>query len=140
MIVNIEDISAYGRFYSDIKDHVKWWFCLTDYKIYDTESVISKFNYGNEESIVSAGVFIPLFKTDVIKLEREFLASMSINRSNMPFCCDDISDFDRNFKIYIEENFLVREWYYFEQERLCKEAINWCKTNGIVFCRIKKME
>lgn len=139
MIVSIEDISIYGRFYSDLENHVKWWFCLLDYTIYDTESVISNFNYKNEESILLSGVFISLFKTDIIKLEQEFLTTLSISKETVPFSYDDITSFDRNFKIYIEENFLVRDWYYFEKEHLYNDAIKWCKRNGIAFYKANKM-
>ena len=131
MKVNIDEICEYGRFYSDLKEHAQWWFCIADYNIYDGEEMAAKFAYYDKEMIVAAGGFVPLFRTDVIALEKEFLEEFAYEGD---FVCEDPSDFDLSFKKYIE-SFLEREWYAFEKERLCKDAVKWCKENGIPYCR-----
>ena len=45
----------------------------------------------------------------------------------------DSSCFDREFKTFIEQNFLIREWYIFERNHLRKNAITWCIENGLPY-------
>lgn len=129
MNVNIDDLSEYGRFYSDLKEHTQWWFCIADYKIYDGEKIIAQFAYENQEMIAASDIFLPLFRTDIIALEKEFLKKFAYEGD---FTCEDPSNFDLSFKIYIED-FLEREWYAFEKEQLCKDAVKWCEENGIPY-------
>ena len=129
MVVSIDELSEYGRFYSDLEEHTKWWFCTTDYKVYETEEIIAQFSYENQEMIAASDTFLPLFRTDIIALEKEFLEEFAYEGD---FVCEDSSNFDLSFKIYIED-FLEREWYAFESDRLCKDAVKWCKENGIPY-------
>ena len=135
MKVSIDGISEYGRFYSDLEEHTEWWFCIADYKTYDVEEMAERFAYYDKETIVAAGGFIPLFQTDIIALEKEFLTEFAFNGG---FSCDNPSEFDLRFKIYIELNFLEREWYAFEKKRLCEDAVKWCKENHIPYCKDNK--
>ncbi len=133
MFVNIDEIYTYGRFYPDIERHVNWWFCITDYVIYDTETIVSNFGYTEKETIASTDTFIPLFKTNVVELEKSFLLTLSLSDSAPPFPYDDILAFDRNFKVYVENHLLLRDWYDFEKKHLCNDAIKWCKLHNIHF-------
>ena len=68
--IDLEDIISYGRFYPNIgdnRDHY-WWFCTTDYQVYSIDDLIRQFHYTDTESIEYAGLFIPLFKTNMICL------------------------------------------------------------------------
>ena len=128
-MVSIDELSEYGRFYSDLEEHTKWWFCTTDYKVYETEEIIAQFSYENQEMIAASDTFLPLFRTDIIALEKEFLEEFAYEGD---FVCEDSSNFDLSFKIHIED-FLEREWYAFEKEQLCKDAVKWCEENGIPY-------
>lgn len=133
MFIDIEQIYTYGRFYPEIKKHVNWWICITDYVIYDTETIVSNFGYADEKLIDADGIFVPLFKTDMIELEKEFMQTIPLGNRTDPFPYDDIPNFDRNFKIYIENHFLIRDWYDFEKRHLCNDAIEWCKLHNFRF-------
>ena len=133
MFINIEQIYSYGRFYPEIKDHVNWWFCTMDYAIYDTEAIVSKFGYSSREKIETNNIFVPFFKTNMIELEKKFLKTISSSICTFPFPFDDITTFDKNFKIYIENHFLIRNWYDFEKKHLCNDAIEWCNSHNIRF-------
>lgn len=133
MRIDIEKIYTYGRFYPDIEEHVHWWLCVTNYKIYDTATILSDFGYADEQEISDAGVFIPLFKTNIVELEKRFLHTVLSDSNKVPFSYDDITFFDKNFKIYIEAHGLIRDWYDFEKNHLCNDAIAWCKMHNIHF-------
>lgn len=133
MLIDIEQIYTYGRFYPDIKEHVNWWLCTMDYEIYDTETIISTFGYTDEKSIADVNMFIPFFKANMIDLEKSFLLTILSDGRQYPFSYEDISTFDINFKIYIETHGLIRNWYDFEKKHLCNAAIAWCKLHNIRF-------
>ena len=133
MLIDIEQIYTYGRFYPDIKDHVNWWFCTTDYGVYDTATIISNFGFADEKSIANVDVFIPFFKSNIIDLEKCFLHTILPDGCKHPFPYENILTFDRDFKIYIETHGLIRDWYTFEKKHLCHDAISWCKLHNIRF-------
>ena len=131
--IKISEIAPYGRFYSDLKNHTKWWLCLQDFKIYDTETIISLFKYETIKEIKESNSFIALFKTDIINLEKEYLNKcLSINEKEL-FHISQTKNFDIAFKIYIESICLERDWYAFEMKKLCKDAIEWCIKNSIPY-------
>mgnify|MGYP003302869824 CR=1 FL=1 len=79
MTLKIKSIVSYGRYYpSSVDAGVTYWlFSISDYKIYATEDMITIFHYTNCLEIEQSGMFIPLFKTDIEKLEEEYLLTLT---------------------------------------------------------------
>ena len=72
-IFNIDKILYYGRYYSNERQEYKtlWWFCLDDFEVYDTQKLIEQYAYVNCKEIISSEKYIPLFRTDIISLEKD---------------------------------------------------------------------
>lgn len=125
--MTIDELMYYGRYY-DFEDngHHLWWFDLSNGEIHQFDELINDFGYSKQEDVISSGKFIPLFETNIVNLERDFLKhqGLKINGSK------DM-DFDVNFKIYIEKNNLWESWHNFEYHRLYKDAASWCEKNHI---------
>lgn len=126
----IEELMYYGRYYDfENEGHHLWWFDMQSASLYQYDELIQKFGYSSQEEIVSSGMFIPLFETNVVELEREFLMvyNYKVKQLEKPFN----SDFDTRFKVFIEENDLTKSWRDFEYHRLYQDAIVWCNENNI---------
>lgn len=129
--MTIEELMYYGRYYSfESKGYHLWWFDLQKANVYQYDELIQKFGYSSQEEIVSSGMFVPLFETDIVKLEHEFLLLRNykqIKRLEKQLN----SDFDTEFKVFIEKNDLIKSWHDFEYNRLYQDAIVWCRENHI---------
>lgn len=125
--MTVEEIMYYGRYY-DFEDpgHHLWWFDLSDGTVYPFDELVKDFGYVSQEDIISAGKYIPLFETDIVVLEQEFLKQRSLKMND-----SKDADFDVNFKTYIDENNLWEAWHDFEYRRLYQDAVNWCRENHI---------
>ena len=66
----------------------------------------------------------------ILALEKTFLKTLS-KEKHKDIVFKDSSCFDRDFKTFIEQNFLIREWHIFERNHLRKNAITWCIENGL---------
>ena len=135
MKIKISEIAYYGRFYSNLTEHVIWWFCTLDFQICDTETIISVYGFSSIEEILDSSKFIPLFKTDIIELEKKFLKEKNIALEKIGSEIQRIQDFDKCFKIFIEAAYLTQHWHMFEKQHLFSDAIVWCKNNAIPFVK-----
>lgn len=125
--MTIDDLMYYGRYYEfEDNGHHLWWFDLSSSAIYQFDELINDFGYSRQEDIISSGKFIPLFETNIVVLEHEFLDQYGLKINGLK----DV-DFDVNFKIYIEKNNLWKSWRDFEYDRLYQDAVNWCRKNHI---------
>ncbi len=138
MILKTASIVGYGRYYPGTidADVTYWWFSLYDYKVYATEDLIANFHYTDDSEIEQSGIFIPLFKTNIEELEKEYLLTRTdkevreykkIKEKNKG------SDPDTIFKIFVDRMCLWKSWYYFEYQRLSQDAVQWCRENYIVY-------
>ena len=128
--MTIEELMYYGRYYDfEYEGHCLWWFDLNSGKVHQYDELINKFRYSSQEAIVSSGMFIPLFETNIVKLEQEFLKlnNYKVEQLKKP----ENSDFDTKFKVFVEENNLMEFWRDFEYHRLYQDAIIWCNENSI---------
>lgn len=128
--MTIEDLMYYGRYYDfEDKGYHLWWFEPFDGKIYPFDELVNDFGYSSQEDIISSGRFIPLFETDIVKSEQEFLKQYGLE-IEQPEDSDDI-DFDTKFKMLIDRNDLWKSWHSFEYRTLYRDAIAWCNKNHI---------
>ncbi len=138
MTLKIKSIVSYGRYYPSSVDAgvTYWWFSISDYKIYATEDMITIFHYTNCWEIEQSGMFIPLFKTDIEKLEEEYLLTLT-NKEVQEYMRikekNKGAEPDTIFKIFIDFMGLWKNWYTFEYQQLLQDAIKWCKANNIVY-------
>ena len=90
---------------------------------------VNDFGYSSQADIISSGRFIPLFETDIVKSEQEFLKQYDLE-IEQPEDSDDV-DFDTKFKMLIDRNDLWKSWHCFEYRILYRDAIAWCNKNHI---------
>lgn len=137
MKINIKDIMYYGRHYTDITSEPYWWFGKDDYQIYSSESLIKEYSYKDTDDILQSEYFIPLFQTDIIELEKEFLAeynSRPLQDKTEKLVTQANGNFDLAFKTLIEvEEGMSENWYGFERKKLYNDAVNWCQKHNIKY-------
>lgn len=137
-MITISEIMFYGRYYSDemFTYDISWWLCLKDYKVYHTETLMTDYSYENISEIKKSLSFIPLFKTDIIQLEKEFverLNNKTFNKNLDKILVDNNCSYDVAFKIFIEKEFMVDSWSEYEKSNLVKDAIAWCRDNYLPY-------
>lgn len=128
--MKIEELMYYGRYYNfEKRNYHLWWFDVSRATVVLYEDVKRNFGYASQEEIVSAGAFVPLFETDIIELEKDFLRlyNFHLDENNK----QDNSDFDTKFKCFIEKHNLLKQWFDFERDRLERDALTWCKANNL---------
>ena len=135
MVLDVWSIIYYGRYYQSKKNSYMnyWWFCRNDYNIYYIKELLSNYSYKSEQEIIDSGIYIAVFTTDIIALEKRFMSYHNEKAlENILKNCID-GDYDIAFKIYIERQHLEDSWYIYEREELCKAAIQWCIENHISY-------
>ena len=129
--MTIKELMYYGRYYSfEKEDHHLWWFDSKTAVVFQYDELVTKFGYGSQEEVINSQRFIPLFKTDIVELEFEFLSIQNCKFVRQLKKQKDL-DFDVTFKKFIEKNNLTESWRAFENNRLFSDAIEWCKENNI---------
>jgi len=134
-MIDLNEILYYGRFYPDAPGGEKpaWWLCVSDHAVLDTETVRKNFSYADTEKIEASGQFLPLFRTDIPRLEKEFMQNRD-EKAILRLCENNPQwDYDIAFKVYIEERQLTREWFEFERAHLRRDAEDWCRQHGLPY-------
>lgn len=136
MILNICDVVYYGRFYCDevYEYETRWWLDRKDFKVYSTEELLSRFGFEDYHAIEVCYDLIPVFKTDIIALEKEFIKKYTGGGNIDEYDCL----YDRKFKEYIDRKLLIQEWYEFERRKLIEDAILWCQFYKIPYVVCEK--
>ena len=135
--MTIEELMYYGRYYTfENEGYHLWWFDPQDSKVYKYEELLKEFGYRSQEEILYIKRFIPLFETDIVALEHEFLAIRGAKIKQLEHAVISDSDFDVEFKKFVEERDLTNAWHDFEYERLYHDAVVWGKENQIKINRI----
>lgn len=128
----------YGRYFNDENSlyDISWWLCLTTFDIYDTETLIANYSYKSIAEIKETAKFIPFFKTDIIRLEKEFIKEINnktlLNSFNKLLFANNCN-YNIAFRMFIEREFLVDSWSEYEKAQLKEDAIIWCKENHIAY-------
>lgn len=137
MYIIIDEIIYYSRHYSDEFVGDYWWFNKDDYKIYSIKklNVIFKNKFLDDYRNQLLTHYIPVFKTEMTDLERNYINSKNDIKLSKKFDSIALVDYDRYFKRYIEQNQLHNDWWDYERKSLTKDAIRWCKINHIK-CRL----
>lgn len=137
-MINISKIMFYGRYFDDEdnKYEISWWLCVDDYEIYHIETLFSEYSYESISEIEETSNFVPLFKTDILQLEKEFINKLNnktLLNSFSKILLANSDSYDVAFRVFIEREFLVDYWSEFEKSQLQKDAIAWCKQNHIPY-------
>ena len=126
---------SYFRYYRDeeVSPDFSWWYCLTDFNVYETSELYKLFKYSSKSEIYESHLFVEFEKIDIIELKKQFL----IQRNEYSLF-KNISDqeFDLKFNRYIDNSNLIQSWYNFEIDILKSVFDKWCRVNNITNPRI----
>ena len=126
----------YGEYYRWMgsPDLVIFWYDPSDGQVYHYEDLMSEFGYQSQDEILWSGAFVPLFKTDIVELERQFIAGYKSKKLSKHF--DSLSDDEchSEFSRLIHYEYISPwTWGKFEREHLYHDALEWCRENHIKF-------
>ena len=76
-----QDICEYGKYDPEYGDDESYWFCVEDYSILKETKLLEKLGYESVEQLNNDPSFIPVWKTNITELKREFLNSNDEYRS-----------------------------------------------------------
>ena len=131
--MTVTELMYYGRYYrNENEPNYIWWFDLQSKQLCQYEDLLEKFGYHSQEDLMNTGKFVPLFKTDILALEYRFILETKSKKVINFFDKLSDSDFDREFKIFIEKNFMVEAWHHFEKRHLYEDALQWCEQHCIL--------
>lgn len=146
MKIDLTDAAFYGEWCSeeDSEYEVNAWFEKSSFGFFYTSNLINKFGYKNFEEIQNSGYFIPVFKTDIIALQKEFIANYPDKRieetMNEIIANDNFgysSGYEVAFRIltqdYPEFDEFCNKYFDYEQSVLLESAQKWCSENGIPY-------
>lgn len=136
----------YGEWCSeeDSEYEVHAWFEKSSLKFFYTSNLINKFGFKNFEEIENSGHFIPVFKTDIIALQKEFIANYpdkEIEETINEIIANDNFGYDSGYEVafriltqdYPEFNEFCDKYFNYEQSVLLENAQKWCSENGIPY-------
>lgn len=124
------DIVYYSRCYRDEHNriHHHWYYNKSDdpfFFVNDSKEILDELSHN--------GDVCPVFAVDMITAEKEFLRSIEKAKLIEDLSCRGSKDFDREFKIYIDDNDLFSVWHNYEQSILRIAAESWCLINNIEY-------
>ena len=135
-MIKINEIMFYGRYYDSDKQSYNnyWWFDKADEKVFSVKEIMQLFNYESEDEIFEIGSFIPLFKVDILNLEKAFIKDLNNKEISKKFKDKDGEALNISFLEYIEREPLIEDlWFDYERKHLSSQAENWCKENHIPY-------
>ena len=134
MVLQIETILYYGRYYPFIENEYGfyWWFSNIDFTIYSVDELLGRMGFYTYQDICDSDVFFPLFKTDIVQTEKNFLSERSLLKE-FGMYIGGFPDEDAAFKSFIEKLGLQNQWFEYERYILRNDAVAWCKKHNIVF-------
>ena len=132
-MINLYDIIHYGKYYPENERRIPyWWFSTIEKKPVSCDDLLGFYGF-SVESLAEQDTYIPFFQVNVIDVEKEFITKYLGKKSNRFHKANEMEDYDRNFKIFIENNHLEERWSRFLEERLCIAAKKWCKDYHIAY-------
>ena len=146
MKVDLKEAASYGEWCSetDSEYEVFAWFEKSSFKFFYTENLINKFGYKDCKEIETSGHFIPVFKVDIIALQKNFIANYpdkEVEATMNEIIANDNfnyrSGYDVAFRIltqdYPEFNEFCDKYFDFEKRVLIESAQKWCFENNIPY-------
>lgn len=125
-------INALRTYKSDTyPDGYSQWYCYVDKEIYNTNELYESYGYTSMYEIYSSGLFIELPKVDITECEKQYLR-LRLGKDFKKWDSILDNEFDIEFRIYIERNFLTEDWVDFEKKILSSTLLQWCSRYGIV--------
>lgn len=140
--VNLITIAAKGAWCSEREPEyrVKYWLEKDSFNLFYTGKLIKEFGYKNCDEIENSDRFFPLFKTDVVQLEKRYISSFKnkeMEEAIKTIIRNDnygsASGYDVAFKMYIEDVGLEFDWLDYKRQYLMKDAEQWCVKNNIPY-------
>ena len=135
-MVDINELKYYGQWYrGNDEDYNWWWFSIYDEKVYNVDELMEKFSFETYEDILVAEGYIPLWKTDLIKVTRDFLILTKDKKSEKFLQENSDEKVFGAFDTYVmsNDNYLTSWWYEYEDAALVNDAIKWCRKHGIPY-------
>ncbi|MBQ2842181.1 MAG: hypothetical protein IJE72_04020 [Clostridia bacterium] len=145
MKIDLTDAAFYSTWNSEkeLKYEFNNWLEKSSYQFFYTEKLIDEFGYKDYAEIEASGHFIPVFKTDIVALKKEYvlrflskeaadeiLMIMEYNRNKH----SNFTGYDVAFNIFCEEHEDIFDDYWnYERSHLLKDAEKWCKGNGVPY-------
>ncbi|MDO5434957.1 MAG: hypothetical protein Q4G19_01150 [Clostridia bacterium] len=131
MTLDIEKFKYYLRWYPFLygADCAQWWFDPQTYTIIhddERDSHIEKFH-------TRIRIMIPIPKVDIPMLEEKYLKSTGQEDVIRQLHAVTDSDFDAEFKKYVDHSCQLTEWYKFEAAHLLSIAKTWCQDNDVEY-------
>lgn len=146
MKLELRNVIMYGEWDSeeDYKYEENYWFEKSSFALFYSEKLIEEFGYKDCDEIKSSGHFIPFFKTDIVALQKEFIANYPdkaveetindiIRNDNYGYSSGFVVAFRILTQDYPEFDEFSRAYYAFEKNQLTKDAEEWCERNNIPY-------
>lgn len=146
MKIDLTDAAFYGNWCSeeDSEYEVNAWFEKSSFGFFYTSNLINKFGYKNFEEIENSGYFIPVFKTDIIALQKEFIANYpdkKIEKTMNEIIANDNFGYSSGYEVafriltqdYPEFDEFCNKYFDYEQNILLENAQKWCAENEIPY-------
>lgn len=143
---DLREAAYYGEWCSeeDSEYEVHAWFEKSSFKFFYTSKLINKFGYKNCEEIENSGHFIPVFKVDIIELQKEFIANYpdkEIEETMNEIIANDNYEFESGYEVafriltqdYPEFDEFGDKYFDYEQRVLLESAQKWCIKNNIPY-------
>lgn len=145
MKIDLSDAAFSGEWNSEkeIEFEINYWFEKSSFQFYFTGKLINEYGYKDYDEIKSSGYFIPVFKTDIVALEKEYVSK---------FLSDEVADeiisiMEQNKDKHInctgynvafltfcdEHEHLYDDYQKYEINQLNKDAKKWCEENNIPY-------
>ncbi len=145
MKIDLSDAAFCGEWCSEEAEYeIIYWFEKSSFQFFYTGKLINEFGYKDCEEIESSGHFIPVFKTDVIELQKNFIAdyhNKEIEETINSIIENNNYGYDSGYEVafriltqdFPEYDDFSKEYYSFEKKQLEEDAEKWCKENAIPY-------
>jgi len=145
-----KETGDYGRYDPEYGEAESYWFCVEDYSISEETKLLEKLGYESVEQLNNDPSFIPVWKTNITELKREFLNSNDEYRSyieKIEKIRQDYTKFQKHtmpwyecsfsqaFNMFFNDGYpggpVWDEWERYMAERLRSDFISWCERNHL---------
>ncbi len=145
MKIDLSDAAFYSIWNSEkeLKYEVNNWLEKSSFQFFYTGILIDEFGYKDYAEIEASGHFIPVFKTDIVALKKEYVSRflykeaadeilmiMEHNKNKH----SNFTGYDVAFNIFCEEHEDIYDDYWnYERCQRIKGAEKWCRENDIPY-------